>query len=354
MKYSPFNKWKGLTHRKHLEAIMRGEFLPPYCVSVDPSNACTDRCVYCCAKEYRARAGDKHMPEGHLLRLADFLKDWGVDSVIIEGGGEPLLNPEVKEFMRQLRLYDIEIGLITNGYLLKGDIADCVAKNVRWCGISMDAATARIYRKMRGVDHFEQVKANVEALCGKKERYGSGIDIRCKMLIHKHNYREIAKFAGLVKDMGCSGVHIKPVATFNVEGVKAVQLTSYLAHIGEGTNHAYSLASCDFAVDVIKYKFDERMDTTVRFEKCLCTPIQGVFAADGWFHLCVNMRGREGFKFVQHFPNPYLLKRVWGGTQHKKLISQIDPKECMRCGLTMYNEIMEHCIKNDDMFWKFL
>ena len=48
----------------------------------------------------------------------------------------------------------------------------------------MDAATARIYRKMRGVDHFEQVKANVEALCGKKERYGSGIDIRCKMLFH--------------------------------------------------------------------------------------------------------------------------------------------------------------------------
>jgi hypothetical protein len=52
-------------------------------------------------------------------------------------------------------------------------------------------------------------------------------------------------------------------------------------------------------------------------------------------------------------PDPYEVKRIWGSAYHKTLVEAINPAECMRCGLTQYNEMIENCIERDNLFRNF-
>lgn len=352
--YNSFNKYKGFFHRENFEAIIKGEFLPPYCVCTDPSNVCNENCVYCNSGNFRKKNTDL-MPAGHLKKLASFYKDWGVKSTIIEGGGEPLINIESIEFIKLLKRYDLQIGLITNGVLLDTEYADLICESLRFCGISFDSANKETYKTMRGVDAFEGVTRNIKRLNDVRIKTNSSVDVNIKFLIHKYNYKEIYDFVKLAKDLGCNGVHIKPVAYENIDAdIKKFDMSENIKEINDLILKSKELDDDNFSVHAIMYKFDNNFKKKVNFTKCECTPIGGVFAADGNFHLCVNMRGREGMILDSHFPDPYNIKRMWGSEYHKKLISQIDPNKCMRCGLSTYNEIIENCIRNDKLFKEFL
>jgi len=353
--YNSFSKTKILAHKVNLDKIVDGNFMPPYCVCTDPSNKCNQNCVYCNSKCFNNNTKNVLMPKGHLLRLADFYKDWNIQSTIIEGGGEPLLNPEVYDFIKKLTKYDIEYGIITNGSMLGLNCnTDLIVNTARFIGISFDSACSETYKKIRGVDNFNIVCDNVEYINKKRIENNSTVDVNLKMLIHEYNYNEIYSFVKLCKELGCSGAHIKPVAFENVKGIQSFDLSLLIEKIKEQLEKTKELEDDNFSVYSIMYKFGDNLETVRKFSDCQCTPIGGVFSADGNFYLCFNMRGENGFVLESHYPDPNNIKRIWGGQHHKKLISQIDTKKCMRCGLTAYNEIIENCIKKDKLFWKFL
>ncbi len=345
--YSPFNRWKGLFHIDKMEAIVSGKFAPPYWVATDPSNVCNQNCRYCNTAEFRKKISAV-MPGEHLLRLADFYRDWGIRSTIIEGGGEPLTGKMVPEFFEKLYKYDIETGLITNGVLLNKRYAEILPFAARFVGISFDSATAETYRAIRGIDNFDTVVRNVEDLCANR----GALDVRMKFLIQPENYHEIVSFVKLARDCGCSGAQIKPLSLENVEG-KDDSRDLPIPMITALMQEARELQGPGFEVDCVTYKHDEKYKRIVKFKKCSCTPLGGVFGASGIFWLCFNMRGREGMALCKHMPDPYEVKRIWGTAYHKMLIENINPAECMRCGLTQYNEMIENCIQQDKLYRNF-
>lgn len=353
MDYTPFNSWKALLHKEELEAIYNGNFLPPYWCCVDPTNRCNHNCLYCNAKDYRTDWD--RLEEEHLMKIAGFIKDWGIKSVIVEGGGEPLLNSHTPAFIRKCKLYDIEVGIITNGSLIDDSISINLIENVRFCGISFDAATRETYMKIRGDNNFDRTIKRIEILNNKRIQQNSNIDVNMKFLINSINYAEIEDFAKLARNIGCSGVHFKPIAVDNLPWVdKNLEITKeQMVYVNHSLQEVAKMQSDNFNVHIVLYKFDTNFRRTVRFEKCECTPLGGVFGADGNFWLCFNMRGAEGFRLCSHRPDPYEVKRMWGSKYHKQLIDQINADKCMRCGLTQYNEIMEKAIKKDNMFKNF-
>jgi len=340
---------KGLVHKEHFDGIISGKFLPPYCVCTDPSNYCNQACIYCNSKQYKSDYAESYMPEGHLLKLASFYKDWGIQSTIIEGGGEPLTNPETIDFIKKCYDYEIETGLITNGSLIDNNLLD-ICDMLRFIGISFDAGSAKTYEKIRGIQNFKTVCHNVYEL----NKHKKICDVNMKFLIHPLNYKEIYTFVALAKNLGCNGAHIKPVATKNIIGIDSVDLSPYIKEINKQIERTRQLEDESFSVYSVMYKFDNNMQHQIKFTKCDCTPIGGVFGADGNFWLCFNSRGVPGFRLGSHYPDPYNIKRLWSTKLHKKLINNININNCMRCGLTAYNEIIENCIKQDKLFWKFL
>src|SRR6204780_3149233 len=88
----------------------------PLLVHIIPVRRCNLACTYC--NEFDDFS--KPVPIDELKKRIDHLADLGT-SVVTISGGEPLLHPELDEFIAHIRRRGMIAGLITNGYLLTAE-----------------------------------------------------------------------------------------------------------------------------------------------------------------------------------------------------------------------------------------
>ncbi len=352
--YNPFNSMKVLLWREQLEAIARQEFLPPVTVDTDPTNTCNYNCIWCNAFDYMQK-GMNTIPEEHLLRLADFYKEWGVRSTCVAGGGEPLLNKGFNSFIERLHKNGVQSGLITNGSVMNDEHIDVLARCSRWCGFSMDSGTPQIYAKVKGIKdkkYFSKVIENIKKLVKRRDEIGSKLDIAYKFLVHPDNALEIYEAAKLAKSLGVNDFHMRPVGWDNLTVTKNKEPLNFeplMQDIEKQVEAARGLESSTFHFYGVTHKFGKKFERKMNFTRCWAPPLLATFGADGKCHLCFDMRGREDLILCSHYPEPREILRVWGSDFHKKMIEKIDPKTCPRCTFGPYNEVIEKVIIEDKM-----
>lgn len=354
--YNSFNSLKVLAWQRELKNMsdwFKGEDVklnPPVSVTVDPTNICNINCTWCIWKDFRA-SNPISVPKSQLLEMPKFLADWGVKSVCIAGGGEPLLHPAIVEFISLLKQEGLEIGLITNGLKLQDKvIREEVRTCCRWVGISVDAATADTYLKTKKtlVGNFKKVIDSIAWLA--KNRVGvNRPQIGMKFLIHHLNYGEMYQFADLAKSLGANDVHFRPVYIPGYKFSPGVRKTAEF-HLREARK---SLESTDFHIYGIVHKFERDWHRAIRFEKCRATPIAGFFAADGIFYICCDRRGDKILNLGKFYPYDKFIER-WGSKEHLEKVQHISPGACPRCTQGITNELIEKVIIDDEMTLKFV
>lgn len=356
--YNAFNSMKVLLWKEHLQAIVNKRFLPPITVDSDLTNRCNYSCMWCNAFDYIK--GEKYtLPEDHLIRLADFYKEWGVLSTCIAGGGEPLLNPGFNNFLRRLSKNNIEAGVITNGSLMTDEHIDVIARTCRWCGFSMDAGTPQTYVKVKGIRDkafFDKVIGNIEKLARQVRKTKTNCDIAFKFLLHPLNALEILKAARLAKSIGARDFHLRPVGWDNLAATKGREPISFknlMGDINRQIEAALKIQDERFYFYGVRHKFSPTLKRKVRFDRCRATPLLATFGADGKCHLCFDMRGRHDLILCSHYPDPRRVLKVWGSKFHRGMIEKIDPKRCPRCTFGPYNEIIEQVMMKDGMCRNF-
>jgi organic radical activating enzyme len=112
---------------------IKGGFIPPVHVQLNPTNRCNLNCDFCSCSER-----DKNLeldPDRLTVAMEKFM-DLGCKSVTITGGGEPLLYPYINSLIPWLAEdMGIKVGLVTNGtQFLK--LNDDVYRHLTWCRIS--------------------------------------------------------------------------------------------------------------------------------------------------------------------------------------------------------------------------
>jgi len=357
-KYNSFNSDKVLIWREWLEGCAKRDFLPPVTICVDPSGQCSYmRCIWCNSANYNNRIRDI-LPEEHLLKIADFAASWGVKSVHVFGGGEPLENPYVGSFLQRLKHNGIEAGLITNGIFLKNEIADIVLDTCRWIGISLDAGTNEVYMKVKGIQDktlFENVLENIEDLCAKKTVLKSNCSICVKYLLHPDNSKDILKAVQLAKAMGADDFQIRPAGWENVlnDGIECFNFESSLEDIQNQMVLAQQLESEKFHVYGVWHKFSINMNKKRNYSKCWASPITLLLGADGNCYTCGDRRGEQHSILCRHFPDIEEVRRVWNSEKHKNLLESINLDKCPRCVLGPYHEIVEKVFIKDQMCRNF-
>jgi len=355
--FNAFNTWKVLFHIQKLRLIAKGLFPSPVTVDVDLSNACNQDCIYCNSKVYRKETGFGTLPEEHLLRIANMLYDWGVESTCIGGGGEPTMSPSLSVFIEAVTDRGTEAGVITNGVRLNDRSIHTIADRCRFLGISIDSCNLRIYEKMRGRDHLNTVKGNVLSLSALKASTNSSLDLNAKVLIHPLNHKDLFDTARICKDLGFNGIQFRPVAIDNIRGSDnkdRFSMEQYLSVIEDQVSRIREIEDESFSVFVVTHKFADDLGRKISFKKCRATPLQAVFGADGWVYCCFNIRGYKEARICKHVPYPYQVIQEWGSARHKEVIDAIDPvNRCIRCTYNRYNEIIEKGILEDRMFYKF-
>lgn len=120
---------------------------------------CMAKCGYCI---YKNGGDDMDMDKfsGITLRL----RELGVLSVILTGGGEPLIHPRIYRIIEMLREGGFKIGLNTN--LIKYDRAlyELIGESMSWVKVGFDGWDRKSYKLRKGVDKYLDVKKNIKRL----------------------------------------------------------------------------------------------------------------------------------------------------------------------------------------------
>ncbi len=113
------------------------------------TKACNLRCVHCYASASPDPSPDE-LTRDEGMRLLDDLKAFNCPAVLFSGG-EPLMRPEILDFIEHAQKLGLSCTLSTNGLLIDDRMADNLANlGLKYAGISLDGSNDR-HDKLRGM-----------------------------------------------------------------------------------------------------------------------------------------------------------------------------------------------------------
>jgi MoaA/NifB/PqqE/SkfB family radical SAM enzyme len=199
---------------------------------IEPAIACNLECIMCPWKEIRRQAKPSGVMSQQVWEhLRPYLSQ--VRSIDFTGGGEPLLQPRLLEWLMDAKTAGCETGFLTNGVLLNKQIAEqMISAGVDWIAVSMDGATAAVYEKIRKGADFNKVCENLATLGAL--RVNKKPLIMLNFVIMSLNAPEFEGMVKLATRLGADqvnfkqcdvirGQHGKGYGLFNTEKTKAIQ-----------------------------------------------------------------------------------------------------------------------------------
>jgi MoaA/NifB/PqqE/SkfB family radical SAM enzyme len=382
-RWNPFNSYKLLVHVERWRAIKRGRPIPPpVLITVDPTNQCNYNCVWCNAAYIRKRSHSQL--SGKLLSdLANFLPRWGkvhsmpsgVQAICVAGGGEPLLNPATAAFIDQVVINGIEVGVVTNGSLIReyiDPLSQCT-----WVGVSMDAGSAETYQQLKRLKDrtgFSRVVESIAKLADYAKRHNTRLGMKhpayglsYKFLLYRENIAEVFAAARLAKELGCKNIHFRPAGTaWNKIGSSDEIAFSKedVALFNEQIALAQELDDETFGVYGVTHKFNAQFNRSNCFDKCysifmtaVVSPVSNQKASADAFvmGLCCDRRGDKKLELLVDCEDVERIGSTWGSHLHWRIHDLIDvDSECPRCTYQPHNQIFEQVILNDTMTYKFI
>ena len=127
---------KLLLHGQAIEDLRNGKN-HPITLHVMTTEVCNLECVFCSVAQ-RGSQG-KWLPDLSMDQIRCVVMELiplGLKAVILSGGGDPTIYPQINELIDWLHLAHLEIGMITNGILLSKRIRPATLRKLAWVRIS--------------------------------------------------------------------------------------------------------------------------------------------------------------------------------------------------------------------------
>lgn len=102
---------------KDIESIKAGKFPFPHSLTMYPSEHCNLNCLGCNSKGIHKHKG--FMALDTFYKIIDDFHLHGGQAVAFEGGGEPMLHPDIDKMLTYCATMGLKIGIITNGTIFK-------------------------------------------------------------------------------------------------------------------------------------------------------------------------------------------------------------------------------------------
>lgn len=176
------------------------------------SGACNLNCSHCWINpefQEKGTTSSLHLSFALVKKAVEQGKPLGLRSVKITGG-EPLLNPEIKDIIEFISGEGLEIAIETNGTLVTREMAQFLASTPKptFMSVSLDGADAETHDWLRRVDgSFEKAVQGIANLVE------AGIRPQMICTLHKKNCSQIKGVVQLAESLGCSSVkfnHVQP------------------------------------------------------------------------------------------------------------------------------------------------
>lgn len=133
-------------------------------LNIEITSKCNEKCIYCFHDINGSHGKMKNIDSELFYRVTKEAYELGVTDVGLYLSGEPLLNPDVYDYVKYLKDIGFKyVYLSTNGLLCTPqNLRKLVEAGIDSIKFSLAAATKENFLKHHGVDAFEVVKENVK------------------------------------------------------------------------------------------------------------------------------------------------------------------------------------------------
>jgi len=166
-----------------------------------PTGRCNSRCVSC---DWWKQSGADDLTLDEIAVVADALPALGTRMVVFSGG-EPLLRPEVFDAASLFRAQGMTLHLLTSGVLLER-FAERVARHFDRLIVSLDATTAPLYERIRGVDALATVGRGIARL----RSLAPDIPVSGRATLHRANFRELPRLIDFARSLTLDRISFLP------------------------------------------------------------------------------------------------------------------------------------------------
>jgi MoaA/NifB/PqqE/SkfB family radical SAM enzyme len=204
---APAERNRLLAEKEFRQGQTRLKSLPSW-IGIETSAACNLRCVHCPRQDPSVPFIEHGLDPVVVERVLPHLPL--VSHLQLHGLGEPLLASSfwtITEDERTARIAHLDVN--SNGTLLSDANIDRLLKShVNVISISLDAATASTYRKIRG-GAFDKVTGAVHRLVQARKNAGrKDLRISVNMTLMRENIEELPAFIDLAADLGVNQVDV--------------------------------------------------------------------------------------------------------------------------------------------------
>ena len=180
----------------------------PVCLYLEVTNRCNLLCETC-PRTFEALEPPADMSMDLFRRIVDQVP--GISRVVLHGVGEPMLVRHLPDMIRHLKARGTHVLFNTNGTLLAPkkhrEIIDTGLDELR---VSLDAAEAATFLKVRGKDMFDRIVRNVSAFTNLQAATGATKPVVSLWLTGlKETVDQLPEFVRLAARIGVRGVHLQ-------------------------------------------------------------------------------------------------------------------------------------------------
>lgn len=337
---------------KHLDKLCewdnKGDTYP-ILVDIDLTNRCNQKCPLC----IRTEMDKSTIPLDKVKDIVLQLKEVGVKSFGLGGGGDPTCHPDFAEILRFINTNGMKSGVYTNGYTLTDDLIDTIINCCTYIRISLDSDGHEIYKMTHGMDAkaFYQVIENIRKLVLLRDNRKKDIVIGVGYLVGPSTAKGIYGATKLVKELGVDYIRVRPFFRYNREGNYPDAEIEYML---DQLKKCSELQNKTFAVSYPQNRWDWM--TNIKRERpykiCYSHYFVTLIGANQKVYPCCHLSNNEKYCYGDLKQNTF--KEVWNSQKRKDAYKNIDFKDCPNpCMLDNHNRLLWN-IKQPIMHSDFL
>ena len=323
----------------------------PKYIEVSPVGACNHRCTFC-AVDYIGYKSIFMDIEKYKESITS-MKGKGCGSIMFAGEGEPLLHPEIAEFVNFTKESGgIDTSFTTNAFKLSTKFVESSLKNISWIKVSFNGGNRETYANIHRTNakDFDVVVENIMSAVDYKNSNGLKTAFGMQILLLPDNKDSIHDLCVLAKEIGVDYVVIKPYSQHKFSETHTYENIDYSQYLGmekELSQYNSDDFNVIFRINTINNWISQNQD---RYCHCYATPsVWSYIMADGEVYSCSAYLLDE--RFTLGNINQQSFGDIWESEKRLEhanfVMNDLDINECrVNCRMDQVNRYLDSVVNS--------
>jgi len=325
----------------------KGDCTPIY-MEVSPVGLCNHRCVFC-AYDYIGYPNRKLEREKFLAFVKD-VADAGLRSMLYAGEGEPLVHPNIGEFVSFTKSCGVDVGMFTNGQCLSTKLADEILPNLTFIRFSFNGGTAENYAAIHEVKPFvfDKVVENIKYACEYRKNNNLTVDIGAQFVLLPENIEYLLDAVRTLRECGVDYLSVKPFVQQNEAQHYQMARQFELDELKDLIEDCQKEESDTFKVLFRENAFEKYGER----DYCHCNGTSFITVLNSAGELASCLPYWDNQDFVYGNIQEQSFAEIWSGEKRAKikayLENELDAKQCPpNCRPNAINSFLENILQKD-------